>query len=105
MKFDRGDWIMDKLFYPQSIAIIGLSSKQSNIPRLVLENLIRWGYKGRILGVNPRSEDHDVNGIQMFRSVIDLPIIPDLVYARAYTRSGIIGRSMTLRNIWMPLTS
>ena len=72
---------MDKLFYPQSIAIIGLSSKQSNIPKLVLENLIRWGYKGRILGVNPRSEDHDVNGIQMFRSVTELPIIPDLVYS------------------------
>ena len=33
---------MEKLFYPESIAIIGLSSKSSNIPRLVLENLIRF---------------------------------------------------------------
>jgi predicted CoA-binding protein len=39
------------------LAIIGLSSKSSNIPRLVLENLIRWGYKGRIFGVNPKLAD------------------------------------------------
>ncbi len=72
---------MDKLFNPQSLAIIGLSSKPNNIPKLVLENLIRWGYKGRILGVNPRSDDHDVNGIRMFKNVSDLPIVPDLVFS------------------------
>ena len=72
---------MEKLFYPEALAIIGLSSKPSNIPRLVLENLIRWGYKGRILGVNPRSEDHDVNGIRMYKSLSELPVVPDLVFA------------------------
>ncbi|MBN2159286.1 MAG: acetate--CoA ligase family protein [Spirochaetes bacterium] len=72
---------MENLFYPKSLAIIGLSSKPNNIPKLVLENLIRWGYKGRILGVNPRSDDHDVNGIRMYRNIGDLPIVPDLVFA------------------------
>ncbi|OHD64044.1 MAG: hypothetical protein A2176_05475 [Spirochaetes bacterium RBG_13_51_14] len=72
---------MEKIYYPQSLAIIGLSSKANNIPRLVLENLIRWGYKGRILGVNPRSEDLEVEGIRMYKKVGDLPIVPDLVYA------------------------
>ncbi len=72
---------MDKLFYPQSLAIMGLSSKPNNIPKLVLENLIRWGYKGRILGVNPRSDDKEVNGIRMFKTISDLPITPDLVFA------------------------
>ena len=71
---------MEKLFYPDSIAIIGLSSKPSNIPRLVLENLIRWGYKGRIFGINPRSTDSHVDGIKMYRHVEELPIVPDLVY-------------------------
>ena len=71
---------MEKLFYPDSIAIIGLSSKPSNIPRLVLENLIRWGYKGRIFGINPRSTDSHVDGIKMYRNVEELPIVPDLVY-------------------------
>jgi acetyltransferase len=43
---------MDKLFSPESVAIIGLSSSPRNIAKLILENLIRWGYKGRILGVH-----------------------------------------------------
>ncbi|MBN1496135.1 MAG: acetate--CoA ligase family protein [Spirochaetes bacterium] len=72
---------MEKLFYPESLVIMGLSSKPNNIPKLVLENLIRWGFKGRILGVNPRSEDHDVNGIRMYKNIRDLPIVPDLVFA------------------------
>ena len=71
---------MEKLFYPESIAIIGLSSKPNNISRLVLENLIRWGYKGRIFGINPISNDLHVDGIKMYKEVGDLPIVPDLVY-------------------------
>jgi acetyltransferase len=72
---------MEKLFNPESIAIIGLSSKQGNIPRLVLENLIRWGYRGRIFGINPRGSDIQVNGIRMYKEMHELPIVPDLVFA------------------------
>jgi acetate---CoA ligase (ADP-forming) len=71
---------MDKIFYPESIVIIGLSSKPTNIPRLTLENLLRWGYRGRIFGVNARSEDPHVDGIRMFKNIEDLPEIPDLAY-------------------------
>lgn len=71
---------MKKLFYPESIAIIGLSSRPKNIPRLVLENLIRWGYMGRIFGINPHSSDLHVDGIKMYRDVGELPIVPDLVF-------------------------
>jgi acetate---CoA ligase (ADP-forming) len=72
---------LEKIFYPETLAIIGLSSKQSNIPRLVLENLIRWGYKGRIFGVNPKHEDIEVQGIRMYGAIKDLPVVPDLVFA------------------------
>ncbi|HPR51979.1 MAG TPA: acetate--CoA ligase family protein [Deltaproteobacteria bacterium] len=71
---------MEKLFYPESIAIIGLSSKQYNIPRITLENLLRWGYRGRIFGVNPGSEDVHVDGIRMFKHINELPEVPDLAY-------------------------
>ncbi len=71
---------MEKLFYPESIAIIGLSSKQYNIPRITLENLLRWGYRGRIFGVNPASEDVHVDGIRMYRHIQDLPEVPDLAF-------------------------
>jgi len=69
---------MEKLFYPQSIAIIGLSSKTNNIPRLILENLLRWGYRGRIFGVNPKSDELNVSGIKMYKEIEDLPEVPDL---------------------------
>ncbi len=71
---------MEKFFYPQSIVIIGLSSKPTNIPRLTLENLLRWGYRGRIFGVNARSDDRHVDGIRMYKRVEDLPVIPDLAF-------------------------
>ena len=71
---------MDKIFYPASIAIIGLSSRPTNIPRLTLENLLRWGYRGRLFGVNERSDDIHVDGIKMFKKIEDLPEAPDLAY-------------------------
>ncbi|MBN2297078.1 MAG: acetate--CoA ligase family protein [Deltaproteobacteria bacterium] len=71
---------MEKLFYPESIAIIGLSSKQYNIPRITLENLLRWGYRGRIFGVNPASDDVHVDGIRMYKNIEDLPEVPDLAF-------------------------
>lgn len=69
---------MHKIFYPDSIAIWGLSAKENNIPRLIVENLIRWGFKGRIFGIHPRSEDSHVEGIRIYKHVKDLPIVPDL---------------------------
>ena len=72
---------MEKLFYPQSLAIMGLSSKPNNIPKLVLENLIRWGYKGRILGVNPRSDDHESTASACIKASATCPSCPDLVFA------------------------
>lgn len=69
---------MEKIFYPDSILIIGLSSKENNIPRMILENLLRWGYRGRLFGLNPRTEDVHVDGIKMYRDIRDLPEVPDL---------------------------
>lgn len=69
---------MEKLFYPDSIVILGLSNKENNLSRLILGNLIRWGYCGRIFGVNPRSQERHVDGIKMYKNIDDLPIIPDL---------------------------
>jgi acetyltransferase len=69
---------MDKIFYPKSIVIIGLSAKAKNIPRLVLENCLRWGYGGRVFGVNPKIDEPYVSGVRMYREVEELPEVPDL---------------------------
>lgn len=72
---------IDKLFNPQSIAILGLSSKPGNIPRLILENLKRWGFKGQIFGINPSAQEDHVHGIRLFKEIDELPLVPDLVVA------------------------
>lgn len=69
---------MDKIFNPRSIAIWGLSSKENNIPRLIVENLIRWGFNGRIFGIHPKKAEPHVDGIQIYSKVSDLPAVPDL---------------------------
>jgi len=69
---------MDKLFYPDSIVIIGLSAKENNLSRLILGNLIRWGYSGRIFGLNPGTSTRHVDGIKMYRDINELPEVPDL---------------------------
>jgi acetate---CoA ligase (ADP-forming) len=69
---------MEKIFNPDSIAIIGLSPKSSSVSKMILDNLLRWGFRGRIFGVNPKIEVNNVRGIKMYRSVEDLPEVPDL---------------------------
>ncbi len=69
---------MEKLFNPQSIVILGISEKPGNIPRIILENLIRWRYRGRLFGVNPGSVSEHVDGIRMYKYIEELPIVPDL---------------------------
>lgn len=75
---DNYEGAMHKIFYPDSIAIWGLSSKENNIPRLIVQNLIRWGFKGRLFGIHPKGEDGHVDGIRIFKHVNDLPEVPDL---------------------------
>lgn len=72
---------MEQFFYPESIVILGLSAKENNLSRLILGNLIRWGYRGRIFGVNPRTGERHVDGIRMYREVAELPEVPDLAVA------------------------
>jgi acetyltransferase len=69
---------MDKLFYPESIALFGLSANPNNIPKAILENMLRWGYLGRIFGVNPKVTVSNVDGIKMYQQPEDLPIVPHL---------------------------
>jgi acetate---CoA ligase (ADP-forming) len=69
---------MEKIFNPNSLVIIGLSSKASNVAKMILDNCLRWGFRGRIFGVNPRIEVNNVRGIKMYKSVEDLPEVPDL---------------------------
>ena len=69
---------MDTFFAPATLVIYGLSSKPENTPRIIVENCLRWGFRGRIFGVNPATRETQVNGITLFRQATDLPVTADL---------------------------
>lgn len=69
---------MDRFFAPTALAVYGLSSKAQNTPRIIVDNCLRWGFRGRLFGINPATEETDVGGIRVYRRATELPLVPDL---------------------------
>jgi acyl-CoA synthetase (NDP forming) len=67
---------MHRLFYSNSVAVIGVSESDDNLGRNIIENLISFGYSGKIYPVGPRGGK--VFGRRIRRSVADLPGSPDI---------------------------
>jgi acetyl coenzyme A synthetase (ADP forming)-like protein len=59
--------MLDSLFSPSSIAVIGASSVTGKVGNAVLANLINGGYTGRIIPVNPKSKE--IMGIKCYGSI------------------------------------
>lgn len=62
---------MDKLFYPESVAVVGVSENQKNMARMILKNLIDWGFPGDIYAVNPKGGTALDRPI--YQSLLDIP--------------------------------
>jgi acetyltransferase len=58
---------MHKFFYPQSVAVVGVSDNPVNLAQGIVANLLKFGYQGQIFPVGPR-------GGQIF----GVPILPSL---------------------------
>ena len=67
---------LDKLFAPRSVALIGATSRLGAVGALVLRNLLRTGFKGEVMLVNPHHRE--LHGRPVFRDVAGLPAVPDL---------------------------
>ncbi|HEX6146158.1 MAG TPA: acetate--CoA ligase family protein [Acidimicrobiia bacterium] len=78
---------LDRLLDPASIAIVGLSADRDKHGGRVLGHLRRLGYRGEVLGVNPRLPR--LEGVEVFETVADLPRPPDLVVCA--TPAGAVG--------------
>jgi acyl-CoA synthetase (NDP forming) len=61
---------------PQSIAIVGASDNAGNLGGTAISYLLRFGYKGSIIPVNPKREF--VHGLACFKSVHDVDRATDL---------------------------
>jgi acyl-CoA synthetase (NDP forming)/GNAT superfamily N-acetyltransferase len=64
------------IFAPESVVVIGASRRRESIGRIILENIRRGGYAGRLYAVNPRARQ--IDGDRCLASVLDLPDPADL---------------------------
>ena len=64
------------IFAPESIVVIGASRRREAIGRIILENIRRGGYAGRLYTVNPRARQ--IDGDRCLASALDLPEPADL---------------------------
>jgi acyl-CoA synthetase (NDP forming) len=64
------------LFRPRSVAVVGASADPVRIGGRPIAYMLRQGYGGRIMPVNPSRDE--VQGLPAFPSVADLPEVPDV---------------------------
>ena len=62
---------MYKIFYPDSVVVIGVSERPDNLAANIIRNLLEFGYSGDIYAVGLRSGE--VRGIPILTSVEALP--------------------------------
>ena len=81
---------MREIFYPTSIAVIGVSSKSTNLGRNIVANLIEYGFTGIVYAVGPSGGMIETRRI--YRSVGDIPDHVDLavIFTPAHTVPAIL---------------
>jgi len=70
--------MLDHLFKPGSVAVIGASTKELSIGNRVIKNLQDFGYTGPIYPINPKADE--VRGIKAYGTILDVPGEVDLVH-------------------------
>jgi acyl-CoA synthetase (NDP forming) len=81
---------MEEIFYPLSVAVIGVSSKPDNLGRNIVANLVEYDFNGIVYAVGPSGGMIETRRI--YRSVVDIPDHVDLavVLTPAQTVPGIL---------------
>ncbi len=62
---------MDKIFYPNSLVVVGVSEKADNLSRNIVENLLRYGYSGELYLIGRQAGQ--IQGLPILTSVKELP--------------------------------
>jgi len=63
--------MLEKIFNPQSVAIIGASRDSQKVGGAILENLIQSGFSGDVYPVNPKAEN--IQEIKSWHNVSEIP--------------------------------
>jgi acetyltransferase len=67
---------LEALFAPQSVAVIGASTKSDSLGRVVFKNILFHGYTGVVYPVNPKA--NSILGVKAYPSVLAVPDEIDL---------------------------
>jgi len=67
---------LDYFFRPSSVAVVGASKRPGSVGAVLMNNLMRAGFDGPIMPVNPNYRA--IGGALAWPSVADLPVVPDL---------------------------
>ncbi len=67
---------LDYFFRPGSVAVVGASKRPGSVGAVLMNNLMRAGFDGPIMPVNPNYRA--IGGALAWPSVADLPIVPEL---------------------------
>ena len=70
--------MLDALFRPKAVAIIGASTKELSIGNVIIRNLQEYGYRGEIYPINPTAPE--VRGIKAYKSLDEIPGEVDLAH-------------------------
>ncbi len=70
--------VLDSLFRPRSVAVVGASNRPLTIGHRIVQNLIDMGFTGTIYPVNPK--DPVICDLPAYPSVLDVPGEVDLVH-------------------------
>jgi acetyltransferase len=81
---------LNKMFNPESVALIGASASKGSLGYVVMKNLLAGDFSGVILPVNPKYKN--VSGVHAYKDIASLPVDPDLavICTPARTIPGII---------------
>jgi len=96
--------MLDPLFKPRAIAIIGASVKELSIGNVIIRNLQKYGYTGPIYPINPTAPE--VCGIKAYKSLSEVPgeidlahiIIPSTLVPQAMEECGLKGVKAVIIN-------
>ena len=67
---------LQKLFKPNSVAVIGASQKALRAGQIVMRNLLQSGFGGAIMPVTPKYKS--VSGVIAYPNIASLPYTPDI---------------------------
>ena len=86
--------MLDAFFRPKSVAVVGASSKPGKLGFDIMNNMVKYGFKGEVYPVNPQG--HSILGKPVVHSVDKLPndvdmavlVLPAKIRASICARSG-----------------